>query len=130
MKYFTLVLALVLSTAISAHEHTFVTTSSQQVVHPVGSILPYNISDDGVEQPVCWGIDTAWRWDWWPLRATNHMRECVSLGRVTIDPRLENVEAELSTDQKKGLDEQLGWLKKSGVKDLYLLSGNTSGKAW
>ena len=92
--------------------------------------VPYNIADEGVEQPVRWGIDTAWRWSWWPLRATNHMRECVSLGRVTISPRTEGTYTELTSEQCAGLDEQLSWLKKSGVKDLYLLAGNASGAAW
>ena len=95
-----------------------------------GQMVPYNLSDEGVAQPVRWGIDTAWRWSWWPLRATNHMRECVSLGRVTIDPRTSGSYTELSAELKAGLDEQLSWLRKSGVKVLYLLAGNTSGGAW
>lgn len=90
----------------------------------------YDISSDGVEQPVRWGIDTAWLWDWWPLRATNHMRECVSLGRVTLAPRVSGENTELNTDQKSNFDLQLSWLKKSGVKDLYLLAGNASGTTW
>lgn len=130
MKPITLLLAISLSSTISAQKLDFTTASSQQVAHPVGNMLPFDISANGVEQPVRWGIDTAWRWSWWPLRATNHMRECVSLGRVTIDPRWGSVEAELSDAQRNGLDEQLGWLKKSGVKDLYLLSGNVSGTRW
>ena len=92
--------------------------------------VPYNIASKGVEQPVRWGIDTAWLWDWWPLRATNHMRECVSLGRVTLNPRVSGNYTELDSDQKSNFDLQLSWLKKSGVKDLYLLAGNTSGTNW
>ncbi|MBQ9560270.1 MAG: RICIN domain-containing protein [Bacteroidaceae bacterium] len=106
------------------------TASSSQVASNVAPIVPYNIADQGTEQPVRWGIDTAWRWSWWPLRATNHMRECVSLGRVTIDPRTSGSHSELTAEQRAGLDEQLSWLKKSGVTDLYLLAGNTSGTAW
>ena len=93
-------------------------------------VLPYDISSPGVSQPVRWGIDTAWMWSWWPLRATNHMRECVSLGRVTIDPRVTGEYTTLSDDQKAHFDEQLSWLKKSGVTELYLLAGNASGTAW
>ena len=93
---------------------------------PVG----YDLGDTGVEQRVSWGIDTAWDWDWWPLRATNHMQECVSLGRVTLDPRVDQVYSSLSSDQSARFDKQLGWLKKSGVKSLYLLAGNTTGRNW
>ena len=73
--------------------------------------VPYNIASKGVEQPVRWGIDTAWLWDWWPLRATNHMRECVSLGRVTLNPRVSGNYTELDSDQKSNFDLQLCWLK-------------------
>ena len=106
------------------------TASDALVASAKAQMLPYDISSAGVEQPVRWGIDTAWRWSWWPLRATNHMRECVSLGRVTIDPRVDAVYTSLSSDQKAGLDEQLSWLEKSGVTVLYLLAGNASGTAW
>lgn len=106
------------------------TASSSMQIFGHGPFVTYNISSDGVEQPVRWGIDTAWLWDWWPLRATNHMRECVTLGRVTLDPRVNGSYSELSTDQKDRLDLQLSWLKKSGVKDLYLLTGNASGQGW
>jgi RNA polymerase sigma factor (sigma-70 family) len=90
----------------------------------------YNISSKGIEQPVRWGIDTAWLWDWWPLRATNHMRECVSLGRVTLSPRVNGSYTELNAEQISNFELQLSWLKKSGVTDLYLLAGNTSGSHW
>lgn len=63
--------------------HSQTTASSAMRVYGHGPFVNYNISSEGVEQPVRWGIDTAWLWDWWPLRATNHMRECVTLGRVT-----------------------------------------------
>ena len=46
------------------------------------------------------------------------------------DPRLDADYTTLSDGQRSGLDEQLEWLAKSGVKDLYLLSGNSSGRAW
>lgn len=107
---------------------TVASNSMQTGAH--APVVAFNISNQGVEQPVRWGIDTAWRWSWWPLRATNHMKECVSLGRVTIDPRVSGNNTSLTTDQKSGLDEQLSWLTKSGVKDLYLLAGNASGTAW
>ena len=110
--------------------HSQTTASSAMRVYGHGPFVNYNISSEGVEQPVRWGIDTAWLWDWWPLRATNHMRECVTLGRVTLDPRVSGTYAELSADQKERLDLQLSWLKKSGVKDLYLLTGNASGQGW
>ena len=95
-----------------------------------GNMLPYDISATGEEQPVRWGIDTAWEWSWWPLRATNHMQECVMLGRVTIDPRVSGSYTALSSDQQKHFSDQLSWLKKSGVTQLYLLAGNASGTAW
>ncbi len=95
-----------------------------------GVIVPYNLSEAGVSQPVRWGIDTAWLWSWWPLRATNHMQECVSLGRVTINPRVSGSYTELSQEQKDNFDLQLSWLEKSGVKTLYLLAGNTSETKW
>ena len=38
-----------------------------------GNYVPFDIASAGISQPVRWGIDTAWLWDWWPLRATNHM---------------------------------------------------------
>lgn len=94
------------------------------------TIMPYDLGATGVEQPVRWGIDTAWLWDWWPLRATNHMQECVSLGRVTITPRVEGSYTTLSDEQISNFDLQLSWLAKSGVKTLYLLAGNGSGVAW
>lgn len=94
------------------------------------NMVPYDISSAGVAQPVRWGIDTAWMWSWWPLRATNHMQECVTLGRVTIDPRVSGTYTSLSSEQQSHFDEQLSWLKKSGVTTLYLLAGNASGTAW
>ena len=106
------------------------TSSSSMKANPWAPQVPYDLGDVGVEQPVRWGVDTAWRWSWWPLRATNHMQECVSLGRVTLDPRVDQSYSSLNDTQKSGLDEQLGWLKKSGVKDLYLLSGNVTGQDW
>lgn len=93
-------------------------------------MVPFDLSSTGVEQPVRWGIDTAWDWNWWPLRATNHMQECVSLGRVTIDPRTSGSYSSLSSDQTANFDKQLSWLVKSGVTDLFLLAGNASGQAW
>lgn len=107
---------------------TFATEN--MILNNVGLVVPFDISSSGVRQPVRWGVDTAWRWSWWPLRATNHMRECVSLGRVTLDPRWSGQYTALSEAQQNGLDEQLDWLKKSGVKDLYMIAGNTSGTAW
>ena len=106
------------------------TASSAMKPQAWASMVTYNISDQGEEQPVRWGIDTAWRWSWWPLRATNHMQECVSLGRVTLDPRVDADYTSLSSGQQSGLNEQLGWLAKSGVKTLYLLTGNATGAAW
>lgn len=106
------------------------TSSNSMKANPWAPQVPYDLGDTGVEQPVRWGVDTAWRWSWWPLRATNHMQECVSLGRVTIDPRVDQSYSSLSTNQQDGLNEQLDWLKKSGVKDLYLLAGNVTGQNW
>lgn len=123
-------IALFLSSGAYSVCHSQTTASSAMRVYGHGPFVNYNISSEGVEQPVRWGIDTAWLWDWWPLRATNHMRECVTLGRVTLDPRVSGTYAELSADQKERLDLQLSWLKKSGVKDLYLLTGNASGQGW
>ncbi len=104
--------------------------SDALVAQEKGNLVPFDISAEGVQQPVRWGIDTAWLWDWWPLRATNHMQECASLGRVTIDPRTSGNNTALSTEQTERLDLQLSWLKKSGVKELYLLAGNASGQSW
>ena len=124
-------LALLPALLISAATASAQTTASKSMAATEHApIVAFNISDEGVRQPVRWGIDTAWRWDWWPLRATNHMQECVSLGRVTIDPRTSGSYTELTETQQTGLDEQLSWLKKSGVTDLYLLAGNASGSAW
>ena len=81
--------------------------SDVMVAFPRAQLVPYDISSQGVEQPVRWGIDTAWLWDWWPLRATNHMRECVSLGRVTLSPRVSGNHTELNADQKSNFDLQL-----------------------
>lgn len=104
--------------------------SDALVASAKGNMVAYNIAATGTKMPVRWGIDTAWRWSWWPLRATNHMQECATLGRVTLDPRTSGTYTELSSEQKSGLDEQLSWLKKSGVKLLYLLTGNATGTAW
>lgn len=95
-----------------------------------GLMVSFNLSSAGASQPVHWGIDTAWLWDWWPLRATNHMQECVSVGRVTIDPRTSGSNTSLASDQTERLDTQLSWLRKSGVKDLFLLGGIARGSAW
>lgn len=94
------------------------------------SILQFNLGAQGQSQPVRWGIDTAWMWSWWPLRATNHMQECVTVGRVSIDPRWSGTYSSLSNEQKSHFDEQLSWLKKSGVQDLFIIAGNASGSAW
>lgn len=106
------------------------TASSSMKANPWAPQVPYDLGDVGVEQPVRWGVDTAWDWDWWPLRATNHMQECVSLGRVTLDPRVDQSYSSLSSSQQAQFDKQLGWLKKSGVTDLYLLAGNVTGQNW
>ena len=106
------------------------TASESMTISDVAPFVPFNIASTGREMPVRWGIDTAWMWDWWPLRATNHMRECVSLGRVTIDPRVSGSYTSLSSDQISHFDTQLSWLAKSGVTDLFLLAGNASGSAW
>ena len=104
--------------------------SDALIAHVKGNQVAFDISLEGIRQPVRWGIDTAWLWDWWPLRATNHMQECAELGRVTLDPRVSGTYTELSAEQTERLDLQLSWLKKSGVKTLWLLAGNTSGTAW
>ena len=104
--------------------------SDALMAHVKGNQVAFDISLEGIRQPVRWGIDTAWLWDWWPLRATNHMQECAELGRVTLDPRVSGTYTELSAEQTERLDLQLSWLKKSGVKTLWLLAGNTSGTAW
>ncbi len=96
----------------------------------MGTQVPYDISSAGISQPVCWGIDTAWLWSWWPLRATNHMQECAELGRVTLDPRVTGSYTELASEQAERLDLQLSWLQKSGVKKLWLMAGNASGTDW
>lgn len=104
--------------------------SDALVAHAKGNQVAFDMASTGVSQPVRWGIDTAWLWDWWPLRATNHMQECAELGRVTLDPRISGTYTELSAEQTERLDLQLSWLKKSGVKTLWLLAGNTSDTAW
>ena len=106
------------------------TASDALVAHAKGNQVAFDMASAGVSQPVRWGIDTAWLWDWWPLRATNHMQECAELGRVTLDPRISGTYTELSAEQTERLDLQLSWLKKSGVKTLWLLAGNTSDTAW
>lgn len=122
-------MAACLITSVSRMNAQTTASSAMQATGHAPSV-PFNIGSDGVLQPVRWGIDTAWLWDWWPLRATNHMRECVSIGRVTIDPRVMGTHTALSSEQTERLDLQLSWLKKSGVKDLYLLCGNASGQYW
>ncbi len=126
----TIVTYLLISTLTVVPTKAQTTASSTMTATPWAPIVDFDLAGEGEEQVVRWGIDTAWRWSWWPLRATNHMSECVSLGRVTIDPRIDADYTTLSDGQRAGLDEQLEWLAKSGVKELYLLSGNTAGKAW
>ena len=125
-KYILLVTAMVVTLSVWAQQ-----TSSESMKSPSWAPpVPYDLGDTGVEHPVRWGIDTAWHWSWWPLRATNHMQECVSLGRVTLNPRVDAVHTTLSSDQISSFQEELSWLKKSGVTELYLLAGNASGQDW
>ena len=104
--------------------------SGSMVASSKGHMLPFAIGSEGVRHTMRWGIDTAWDWDWWPKRATNHLRESASLGRVTIDPRTSGSNTSLTSDQQAVLDKQLGWLKTSGVKTLYLLASNENGSVW
>ncbi len=106
------------------------TASESMVASWKATSVPYDISEPGEEQVVRWGVDTAWQWSWWPLRATNHMQECVGLGRVTITPRTSGTHTALENGQTSIFDDQLSWLAKSKVQDLYLLAGNGSGSAW
>ena len=107
------------------------TTSSDELkASSWAPTVNYDLSDDGTEYVVNWGIDTAWLWSWWPLRATNHMQECVSVGRVTLDPRVSGNYSALAAEQSERLDTQCSWLKKSGVRKLMLLAGNASGSTW
>lgn len=119
-------LSITTSTTLNAQE----TSNGSMVSGWYSPTVPYDMSSPGEEQVVRWGVDTAWLWSWWPLRATNHMQECVTIGRVTITPRVSGSYTSLSVDQSNILNDQLSWLAKSKVKDLWLLAGNGSGSSW
>ena len=128
MKAFFIIASLLAFATVTAEAQT--TSSDELKKSPWAPSVSYNLSDNGTEYVVNWGIDTAWLWSWWPLRATNHMQECVTVGRVTLDPRVSGNYSTLAAQQSGRLDEQCSWLSKSGVKKLMLLAGNASGSAW
>lgn len=86
--------------------------------------LLFNTNDEGVKTPVLWGLDTAWPDEWNIRRGTTFIgKEMLSVGRVSFQPSdLIGDNGELSEEQKKDLDERLGLISFTGVKDIALNS--------
>lgn len=104
--------------------NTFTSATAMQAWQK-GIMVPFDWNDEGQDfSSVQWGIDTAWLWDWWHLRTVSFMQDYATIGRITIDPRTSGSYTELSTDQKKRIDDQLSWLSGAKkLKSLFILGG-------
>lgn len=84
----------------------------------------FNTQSEGVKTPVIWGLDTAWPSEDNVRRGTNHIgKEHLGVGRVSFQPSdLIGEDGQLSSEQKRRLDERLRYIAISGVKDIALNS--------
>ena len=82
----------------------------------------FNTQSEGVKTPVIWGLDTAWPSEDNVRRGTNHIgKEHLGVGRVSFQPSdLIGEDGQLSSEQKRRLDERLRYIAISGVKDIAL----------
>ena len=86
--------------------------------------LVFNTNAEGIKTPVIWGLDTAWPSEDNVLRGTNHIgKEHLGVGRVSFQASdLVDANGELSSKQKRALDNRLRIIALSGVKDIALNS--------
>ncbi len=96
--------------------------SSGLVAHPkTDRTLAFGVTAEGEKFPVIWGMDTAWPSEGNVLRGVAFIgKEVLGTGRVSFQPSDLIVDGQLSTAQKKALDERLRLISLSGVKDIAL----------
>lgn len=142
-KHLLSAIALLSATCIATAQESVVTTASAndyiKANKKTDATIVFNTQAEGVKTPVIWGLDTAWPSEDNVRRGTNHIgKEYLGVGRVSFQPSdLVDENGELSSDQKRALNERLRYIAISGVKDIALNSdhevlcyGDDDTEAW
>lgn len=83
--------------------------------------VPFNVSSEGEQFPVIWGLDTAWPDEWNMRRGTAFIgAENLGVIRVSFQPSDLIVNGELSSAQKAALDNRLRLMRMSGATHIAL----------
>lgn len=115
-------MAVLVSFPLAARGQEVAGTSMNLAAHAVtdGTVL-FGVEDEGVSLPIIWGLDTAWP------SAENINRgvafigkEHLGIARASFQPSDLVVDGELSSAQKRDLDNRLALVRQSGVTTITL----------
>lgn len=98
-------------------------TASQNLVANkiTDGVLPFDITAEGEQLPIIWGLDTAWPDEGNIRRGTAFIgKENLGTGRVSFQPSDLIVDGQLSRSQKSMLNRRLNLIKLSGVTKIAL----------
>ena len=111
-------------TAFAQEETVFTANDYLTANKKTDVTIMFNTQSEGVKTPVVWGLDTAWPSEDNIRRGTAFIgKEQLGVGRVSFQPSdLIDENGELSSSQKKDLDNRLRLIGLSGVKDIALNS--------
>ena len=127
-KHLLSAIALLSATCIATAQESVATTASAndylKANKKTDVTILFNTNAEGVKTPVIWGLDTAWPSEDNVRRGTNHIgKEYLGVGRVSFQPSdLIDENGELSSEQKRNLDNRLRLIGLSGVTDIALNS--------
>lgn len=124
LKHLMTALATIATAPVLAQEEQPVPTASDYMVAPAKTDghLIFSTTDEGKKLPIVWGLDTAWPSQDNMTRGVAFIgKDCLGTARASFQPNdLVDENGELSTRQKRALNNRLNIIKTSGVKDIVL----------
>lgn len=117
-------LATIATVPTMAQEAQTIPTASDNMVAPAKTDghLIFSTTDEGKKLPIVWGLDTAWPSQDNMTRGVAFIgKDCLGTARASFQPSdLVDENGELSTQQKRALNNRLNIIRTSGVKDIVL----------
>ena len=97
------------STALAMAQQQVPTSSYMLTANDVpGSMVPFNITDEGKTFPVVWGMDTAWKSEQNMRKGINHIgAENIGIIRLSFQPAYQLANGKLTDNHIKNLKERL-----------------------
>lgn len=124
LKQLMAALATIASVPAMAQETQTIPTASDNMVAPAKTDghLIFSTTDEGKKLPIVWGLDTAWPSQDNMTRGVAFIgKDCLGTARASFQPSdLVDENGELSTQQKRALNNRLNIIRTSGVKDIVL----------